>query len=153
MNIRLSTVSRAALGRRAPSRGRNRKRRGAAVVEFAIVAPLFILLVFGMIEFGRMIMVQQIMTNASREGTRRAVIEGATQTEVENLVTDYLDNASVPGATVTVTPSDLGNVGFGDPVTVSVSIPFNSVSWIPSPMYLEGATLGASTIMQAERFQ
>jgi Flp pilus assembly protein TadG len=152
MNIRFSPVSRAACGR-SPSRRARRNRRGTAVVEFAVVAPLFILLVFGMIEFGRMIMVQQIMTNASREGTRRAIIEGSTQTEVENLVTNYLDNASVPGATVTVTPSDLSNVGFGDPVSVSVSIPFNTVSWIPSPMYLEDATLQASTVMQAERFQ
>ena len=35
-----------------------RNRRGAAVVEFAIVAPLFFLMIFGMIEFGRAIMVQ-----------------------------------------------------------------------------------------------
>ena len=55
-------------------RSDRRKKRGAAVVEFAIVAPLFILLVFGMIEFGRMVMVQQVLTNASREGARLAVL-------------------------------------------------------------------------------
>ncbi len=44
-----------------------RNRRGAAAVEFAIVAPVFFLLVFGMIEYGRMVMVQQVITNASRE--------------------------------------------------------------------------------------
>ena len=54
-----------------------RKRRGAAVVEFAIVAPLFFLLIFGMIEYGRMVMVQQVITNASREGARRAVAKTA----------------------------------------------------------------------------
>ncbi len=55
-----------------------RNRRGAAVVEFAVVAPVFFLLVFGMIEFGRAIMVQQILTNASREGARVAVLDSPT---------------------------------------------------------------------------
>ena len=44
------------------------KSRGVAAVEFALVAPLFLLFLFGMIEFGRMVMVQQVLTNASREG-------------------------------------------------------------------------------------
>lgn len=153
MNIRFSLAPRAACGRRSPSRRARRNRRGAAVVEFAIVAPLFILLLFGMIEFGRMIMVQQVLTNASREGARRAIIEGSTQTEVETQVNNYLAGTTVSGATVTVEPTNLTNLGFGDPVTVSVSVPFNAVSWIPSSMYLEDATLGASTVMQAERFQ
>ncbi len=39
-------------------------------MEFAVVAPVFLLLVFGMIEYGRMVMVQQVITNASREGAR-----------------------------------------------------------------------------------
>ena len=86
-------------------RGR-RKHRGAAVVEFAIIAPLFFLLIFGIVEFGRMVMVQQILTNASREGARRAIIESATRPEVETHVLDYLTNASINGATVSVTPDD-----------------------------------------------
>ncbi len=52
---------------------RNRKqteRRGAAIVEFAVIAPLLFFLIFGMIEFGRVIMVMQVMTNATREGAR-----------------------------------------------------------------------------------
>ena len=41
-----------------------RNRRGTAAVEFALVAPVFFLLVFGMIEYGRMVMVQHVITNA-----------------------------------------------------------------------------------------
>ena len=129
------------------------KRRGAAVVEFAIVAPVFILLVFGMIEYGRMVMVQQLLTNASREGARKAVLDGATKSEIETLVRDYLSNSSVSGATVTVTPDPPSNAAFGDPVTVSVSIPFDQVSWLPSPMYLGGATMSASAVMRRESVQ
>ncbi|HRX81016.1 MAG TPA: TadE/TadG family type IV pilus assembly protein, partial [Pirellulaceae bacterium] len=43
--------------------GSFRKQRGAAAVEFAVVAPIFVLLLFGMIEYGRMVMVQQMLTN------------------------------------------------------------------------------------------
>ena len=48
--------------------GRRQDRVGAAAVEFAIVAPLMFLLTMGMIEVGRMVMVKQLMVNASREG-------------------------------------------------------------------------------------
>src|SRR5688572_9227995 len=73
-----------------------RKQRGAAAVEFAVVAPVFILLIFGMIEYGRMVMVQQMLTNASREGARRAVLEGASESDVQQVVKDYLTPANIP---------------------------------------------------------
>jgi len=119
----------------------------------AVIVPIFFILVIGIIEFGRVMMVQQIVTNASREGARRGIIEGATKTEVENLVNDYLTNASIPGATVTVTPSDLSLLGLGDPVTVSVSVPYDDVNWVGVSWFLKGTVLQASTIMRAERLQ
>jgi Flp pilus assembly protein TadG len=57
-------------------------RSGVAAVEFALVVPIFLLLVFGIIEFGRALMVQQVLVNASREGARQAVLDGATSAEV-----------------------------------------------------------------------
>jgi len=131
-------------------RSYRRKRRGAAVVEFAVVVPVFIILVFGMIEFGRMVMVQQVLTNASREGARRAVLDGVTTTEIETTVNDYLQSGSVTGATVTVTPNPPSSAEFGAPVTVDVSVPFDQVSWLPAPMFLGGTLLEASTVMRRE---
>jgi Flp pilus assembly protein TadG len=125
-------------------------RRGAAVVEFAVVAPLFITLVFGMIEYGRMVMVQQMLTNAAREGARVGVLDGATTAAVQSSVTTYLSNASISGSTVTVSPSPPSSAGYGDPVTVTVTIPFASVSWIPAPMFLSGKTLTAKSVMRRE---
>jgi Flp pilus assembly protein TadG len=136
-----------------PCRLFRRYRRAAAAVEFAIVAPVFFLLVMGMIEYGRMVMVQQVITNASREGARRAVLDGATTAEVQTVVNDYLASGSISGATITVAPNPPTNAEFGDPVTVSVSIPFNQVSWLPSPMYLGGKTLTATTVMRRESVQ
>lgn len=130
-----------------------RNRRAAAAVEFAVVAPVFFLLVLGMIEYGRMVMVQQVITNASREGARQAVLDGATTAEVTTVVNEYLTSGSISGATVTVTPNPPTNAEFGDPVTVTVSIPFSQVSWLPSPMYLGGKTLTATTVMRRESVQ
>jgi len=110
------------------------------------------MVVFGILEFGRMTMVQQIITNASREGARRAIIEDATGAEVHTLVENYLTASSVSGATVTVEPQDL-DLGFGDPVTVSVQIPFSNVSWAGSAWFLGGSILEASTVMRGERLQ
>ncbi|MDX1947680.1 MAG: TadE family protein [Pirellulaceae bacterium] len=136
-----------------PCRLFRRNRRAAAAVEFAVVAPVFFLLVFGMIEYGRMVMVQQILTNASREGCRQAVLDGATTTAVQTTVNSYLTSGSISGATVTVSPNPPSNAEFGDPVTVTVSIPFTQVSWLPSPMYLGGKTLTSSTVMRREAVQ
>ncbi|NLX94660.1 MAG: pilus assembly protein [Rhodopirellula sp.] len=130
-----------------------KNRRGTAAVEFAVVAPLFFLLVLGMVEFGRMVMVQQIITNGSREGARMAVLDGTTATDVLTTVNNYLSSAAVAGATVTVNPDPPNTAGFGEPVTVTVSVPFDQVSWLPSPMYLSGKTLSACTIMRRETVQ
>jgi len=129
-----------------------RKRRAAAAVEFAVVAPVFFLLTFGIIEFGRMVMVQQIITNASREGARVAVLDGTTASEVVGKVTDYLSGSSISGAGVTVTPTNPNDAGYGEPVTVSVSVPFSQVSWLPTPMFLSG-NLTATTVMRRETVQ
>jgi Flp pilus assembly protein TadG len=135
-----------------PTPRRVRRRNGVTAVEFAIVAPIFLIMIFGIIEMGRALMVQQIITNASREGARRAIIEQATADEVKELVNDYLAATSVSGVTVDVSPAVIGPaVGFGDPVTVSVSVPFDSVSWMPGKWILGGTELSASTVMRAER--
>jgi Flp pilus assembly protein TadG len=132
-----------------------RDRRGAAAVEFAIVAPVFFAFLLGMIEIGRGVMVQQIITAASREGARLAVLEGATSSSVTTSVTNYLTVASVSAAdtSVTYSPSLPLASGYNGPVTVTVSLPFNQVSWSPSPIFLKGSTLTASTTMQSEWVQ
>lgn len=92
------------------------------------MAPVFILPVFGKIEFGRTVMVQQILTNASRGGARQAALDGATEAEVTTVVEDFLASSSDAGAIVTVTPSPASDAAFGEPVTVSVDVPFSQVN-------------------------
>lgn len=61
-------------------RTRHRARRpspGQALVEFSLVAPLFFLILFAIIDFGRYVYYVQILNNAAREGARYAIVHGA----------------------------------------------------------------------------
>lgn len=130
---------------------RPKHRKGASAVEFALIAPLLVLFVFGIVEFGRAIMIQQIITNASREGARHAVIESATEAEVASLVQDYLDGAGLSGTQMECSPSNLGTMLAGDPVTVRIRVPFaqNSLASFFNLQF----DLTAETTMQAERME
>ena len=127
-----------------------KNRRAAAVVEFAVVAPCFLLISFGMLEYGRMVMVRQIITNSSREGARVAVLEGATTAEVASAVQTYPGNTSIPGAEVSVDPNSPSSAGYGEAVAVAVTSGFHQVSWLPSPMYLGGYSSSATTVTWRE---
>ena len=51
--------------------------RGQALVEFALVAPIFFLVLFSIIEFGRYVYTVQILNEAAREGARYAIVHGS----------------------------------------------------------------------------
>jgi Flp pilus assembly protein TadG len=129
-----------------------RSRLGAAVTEFAIVAPVFFMMVVGFIEFGRALMVQQVLINASRVGARQAITTGATQTEVTSSVENYTEALAVPGVNVSVSPNP-ADADPGDPITVTTTVDFNEVSWMASPWFLGGATLSSSSEMRKEGFE
>jgi len=127
-------------------------RRGAAVTEFAIVAPVFFLMVIGFLEFGRALMVQQVLVNASRVGARQAITTGATTAEVENVVEDYAEGVAVPGVVVSVSPNPASAVP-GTTITVTTTVAFSDVSWMPSPWFLGGKSLTSSSQMRKEGFE
>jgi Flp pilus assembly protein TadG len=118
------------------------------MVEFAVVAPVFLILITGIIELGRAIVVQQLLTNASREGARIGGYDTTNSTStVTTAVNSYLSNVRISGATTTVSPNPLSSAKDGDSVSVTVSIPFSSVSYLPAPVYMAGTTLRATTVM------
>jgi Flp pilus assembly protein TadG len=139
--------------RRASGSTRHPERRAAAAVEFAVVAPVLFLIILGMIEFGRVMMVEQEMTNAAREGCRTGVLQGSTASDVRNVVSDYLSGARVPLADpanqVVVSPDPSGATA-GASISVTVRIPFDSVSWLPVSLFMEGKTLSATVVMRKE---
>jgi Flp pilus assembly pilin Flp len=79
-----------------------RDERGAAAVEMALVAPVLILLVFGIIEFARAWNVRQTLTDAAREGARTAVVNyqmpGMTPAVIQDSVTKVVRAAASRGA-------------------------------------------------------
>ncbi|MCP4175332.1 MAG: pilus assembly protein [Fuerstiella sp.] len=80
--------------------GADQQRRGAAMVEMAVCFPVFMLLL-GIIEFGRGLMVSQLLTSAAREGCRSAVIDGATDASVEaEMITQVVNTVGCTAADV-----------------------------------------------------
>ena len=73
-------------------------------VEFALVAPIFFALILGIIEFGRMLMVQQILVNAAREGARASILPGETDAQVTTVVSTYMTGAGSRATTRALTP-------------------------------------------------
>ena len=118
------------------------------MVEFAVVAPVFLIMITGIMELGRAIVVQQLLTNASREGARIGGYDTTTTTStVTTAVNSYLSNVGISGATTVVSPNALSTAKDGDSVSVTVSIPFRNVSYLPSPIYMGSTSLQATTVM------
>ncbi|MEO2048962.1 MAG: TadE family protein [Pirellulales bacterium] len=138
-------------GRQRLLRRRNRRenRYGVAAVEFAVIAPIFFLMVVGILEFGRALMVQQVIVSAARVGARQAITLNATTAGVTTTVTDYAGNAAVPGVSVVVNPSP-NSAAAGDIITVTTTVNFDQVSWLPTPWFLGGNTLTSASSMRKE---
>jgi Flp pilus assembly protein TadG len=125
------------------------RRRGTAAVEFAIIGPIVVMLVLAMIEFSRLMMVEEVLTNAAREGCRQAVLTGATTSDATTTVSNYLAGAGISGYTTTVSP-DPSTAEAGTAITVTITVPYSSVTWLPTPIFLGGTTLTATVIMRKE---
>ncbi len=137
---------------------RTSRRRGAAVVELAITFPILLLVLVGIFEFGRAMMVGHLLANAARLGARRSVLDNKTNSEVEQLVSEFCESTlGVEAGDVTVTitindvsGADLASAEQGDLCEVSVAVPFNEVSWLGSPRWLAGTALRAVCTMEHE---
>ena len=83
---------------------RIRSEKGAALLEAAITVPIILLISVGIFEFGRAYQTWQVLTNASREGARMAVITGSTDAAVTARVRSYMQAGSLSNyATAAVT--------------------------------------------------
>ncbi len=131
---------------------RRKKQEGASLVEFSVIAPLFVVLLFGLVEFGMAIYDKGVLTNAGREGARFGVIYSnprKTSTEIRTKVQTYLTNVGFTDtATINVTGAG-GNSG--DSLTVSVIYPYH---FTVLPNFISGLAgtmnLTANTIMLME---
>ncbi len=125
--------------------------RGQAVVEMALVLPVLILLVFGIVEFGRVLHTYMIVTDLSREGARKGAV-GGTDSEI---VTTVENNASAAGLdianlTVNVTPASMAKRARGTSVSVTVSFPVEIIAPVIGNIIGNPYTVTSHTTMRVE---
>ena len=142
---------------RSPSRT---GRSGVAAVELAFVLTfIFIPVIFGVWEVGRLIQVQQVVDNSVREGARAASTGQYTNSQVQTVVLNYLTNCGFSTANTTVTVTNLtrggdvssptlnegGTVQQLDSLQVTISVPFSNVYWIALNYFVPaGTTMNSS---------
>jgi Flp pilus assembly protein TadG len=132
--------------RRKRGRVRLRGESGAAAVEFALVFPLLLVVMIGIFEFGRVWNIHHVVTDATREGARRAVVKDgvtgvAKQTAVINAVNNRVTSAGLPAATL---------IPGNDPMT---ACPTSGEWTVPAPpssgISIAGCGWGGATNTQA----
>src|SRR5262249_9926201 len=115
---------------------------GAAAVEFCIVAALLVTIFLAMIEVGGAMMALGAIANAARVGARAGAVTAGTYSDITSNVQAALDGSSVGGSAqvvVTVNGTEVtddatfkANATPGAPISVRVSVPCSSVSWLPA---------------------
>lgn len=148
---------------------RTRREDGAALVETAFVLPIMLLVSVGIFEFGRAYQTWQVITNATREGARVAVLPEYTDDSVKARVRTYLKDGGLPAAivddtaktnvdiTATTIPVDVGGTVTASAARVVVEYPFEFMVLQPvaqlvvnGSMAGEPFTMRMTTIMRNE---
>ena len=135
----------------------NNGEQGTSVVEFALVLPLLLILLFGVIEFGFILYNQAMITNACREGARFGIMMKSprrTEEEIRTIVVTYCVDALIhfggsPDPIVDA-PPPVSPV-FGDDLTVTVTYPYTFL-FVPNfmPLIPQTLDLRARVIMKYE---
>ena len=120
-----------------------RDERGQALVEFALILPIILLLVVGMLEFARAWNLHQVMTDAAREGARRAVladtkaVNGQTQDSVKKAMWDRLAQFGYDPSKATMSIAPLADWKVtGQAITVTMVCPYRfwAIPWMSLSM-------------------
>ncbi len=142
-------------------RTKNRE-TGASAVEFAVILPVLVVILFGIIEFGLILYDKAVITNGSREGARRGIVyhepgtitPGAVTADIVNTVNNYTASYLISLGTGSSAPSIsvLGNCfNPGTSLNVTVSYPY---TFLVLPNFVTdltgGVTLNAVTVMNCE---
>lgn len=128
--------------------------KGAVAVEFALMLPVLVLLLYGIVEFSLLLFNKQILTNASREGARYGIVarvprynDAEIQTVVENYCADHLISFGAGNLRLDP-PIDREGNDFGDNLTVSVKYDYNFL--VLANLGFGPITLAADSVMKME---
>ena len=81
------------------------RERGSELIEFAIVLPLLLLLIAGIVDFGLLFQRYEVVTNAAREGARVGVLPDYSFADVPGRVADYISAGGLSGTANTTVES------------------------------------------------
>ena len=131
--------------------------RGSTAIEFALILPILVLMLFGIVEFGLLFYNQQIITNASREAARAGIVAGSprpTDGDIQNVVATYTTDhlitfgaANDPAVEIDPAGNRTGLV-FGQNLTVRVS--YNYGFLVLATFGFNPIDLEAETVMKLE---
>lgn len=139
--------------RRGPISSQSRRcsdRRGATLVEFALVVPIFIVLLFACLEFARLNMIRNLVQDAAYFACRNCFVPGATEQEAIDEANRILNAMGTAGAAVTIN----GGAGLSDSdndITVRISVPMSQNSLIISK-FTDQMDMVAECTMKTERY-
>jgi Flp pilus assembly protein TadG len=126
---------------------RLRDKSGAELVELAVVMPLLLMLIAGIVDFGFLLQSFEVVSNATREGARVGVLPGYKTADIQGRVASYITAAGLTGTpTTTVTSVTVDPGGGGAPfpaVQVSVSYAYQFL-FIKPMVTLIGGSFAAS---------
>lgn len=130
-----------------------KREEGAAAVEFALVLPILLLILFGIIEFGFAFYNKEVITNASREAARAGIVQQTpklTETAIEDVAKDYLQAAGWDKTKADISVTGAGG-SYPSALTVTVNYPY-SFSVLPNFIagFSKDITLSATTVMRHE---
>lgn len=129
---------------------RKRDERGAVAAEFALLLPVFLTILLGIIEFGMIMYGREIVTNATREGARAGITQGPpklTAGQITTISHNYLSNTGVNPASVTFTATGAGGA---NPATLTVQATYTynflvpyipTMTGIPNPLIINTQTV------------
>jgi Flp pilus assembly protein TadG len=137
------------------------KRRGATTVETAMVLIPLTVVIFGIFEYGFLLMNWNLLNNSAREGCRYAMVNNTSSTistDVQTIVNGYMagETKNFTSFTVTVSGTHLGasttvnNLVAGDMITVKVSGQYHFLNIIPVANLPTTVTLNSSVVMVCE---
>lgn len=119
-------------------RGRAR-RKGAALVEFALIVTLFLLILVGMLQFGVYLNATSTLWNLSREGARFAAVQKPTNATSNAAIEQKIKDSAPPQIDVTKLTVDIQPALpaarlSGTPVTVTLTYDMKSKKFAPTPL-------------------
>ncbi len=133
-----------------------RNERGAELIEFAMVTPVLLLMMFGICDFGLLFQRYQVLTNAAREGARLRALPGYTCDDVTARVNAYTTAAGIPVTPVTNCAIESVTAGGRTFNVVRVTVTYTHPFAFVGPLMglfgdgMESVTISAVSAMRAE---